>query len=514
MTVSSGVIVLAHFANFKLTGDRIVRDTVQSLQSSQIRDSASSSTRSFFVSSNPLSQTNSRRRRRRRGRQTGRSSARVNSLTDADLEAELAARRSSRARERERYAKAMRSEKLSLLEGELLRLRSEISRIDPVVPLGGGTPPTSRWEALAPPRGITSTGSLPQQMSTPGTPAPGRAPPPPPPPPPRGMDDDEPIDPEKQKREKAERQRRSEQKRKEREAAKKPLTLAEIIRGAGPDAAKRLKPSGSIKVPDILAPNEEEKTESVKDLKSQLKKASPVSSEEKDTKKEEDKEERESKPENSSSSSKTGEVEEKIDTAEDGENINSSGTSDKAAKENEKSESTDTKSSSKDENKTLKSGDAQDSQENESSDMKPNGSSAKTSNDDTNKETKPKELSSDSSLPANGPNIVHTDPNEGKSDKISGEAVKGMKLNDTDVKSSTDAMAAVSNLMANLPVKKATSASTTGRKSKKLSLAEKRALRRASGVPAATSDDSRSRSTDNKLDPADAETAGSDIKLD
>lgn len=58
------------------------------------------------------------------------------------------------------------------------------------------------------------------------------------------------IDPEKQKREKAERQRRREEKRKEREKAKKKVTLADIIRSAGPDPAKKLKPA-SKKVADV-----------------------------------------------------------------------------------------------------------------------------------------------------------------------------------------------------------------------------------------------------------------------
>lgn len=279
--MSSATLILGHFANLKLAGDRAVRDAVQSMQAHESPVSTSSAMRSFFAANPTHSASGVRRRRRRGAVRTSRSSARVHAMTDADLEAELAARRSARARERDRYARAMRSEKLSLLEGELTRLRSEIARLDrhgvPGATVGGGTPPTSRWESLsstARGRG-TVPGQRPGAFASPSN-APPRGPPgaPPPPPPPmgRGGDDDAVIDPERQRREKEERQRRREQKRKEREAAKKPLTLADIIRGAGPNPAGRLKPSGSTSLPDIDAQEEEKAKEDIGALRDSLKK--------------------------------------------------------------------------------------------------------------------------------------------------------------------------------------------------------------------------------------------------
>lgn len=182
-------------------------------------------------------------------------------MSDADLEAELSARRAARARERERYTRAMRSEKLSVLETELTRLRSEISRLDTSTPLGGGTPPNAKWESLPQTRrssqnastGLGSKSGSTLSRAPPGTPGPSgpSAPPPPPGAPPPMGEEDEPIDPEKQRREKEERQRRREAKRKEREAAKRPMTLADIIRSAGPDPMRKLKPSGSTQLPDV-----------------------------------------------------------------------------------------------------------------------------------------------------------------------------------------------------------------------------------------------------------------------
>lgn len=182
-------------------------------------------------------------------------------MSDTDLEAELIARRAARARERDRYAKSMRSEKLSLLEGELTRLRSEIARLDHGGPARvGGTPPNARWESLT--RGTPR--HAPAQR--PGSPSLGAGsttprPPPGPPPPPGGGGYVELVDPERQRREKAERQKRREQKRKEREDANKPMTLADIIKAAGPDPARMLKPSGTIAVPDVNGMQEEKEAE-------------------------------------------------------------------------------------------------------------------------------------------------------------------------------------------------------------------------------------------------------------
>lgn len=274
MTIDSSILILAYFANFKLAGDRVVRDAVKVLKRERAIDNV-------HVGVLPAPRPSARLRRRRRttrARHLPRS-ARVGVMTDADLEAELAARRAARARERERYAKAMRSEKLSLLESELMRLRSEISRIDRPGVVGGGTPPTARWESLSAARGTAPRGGSPIPGGPPsstGPPSVGVPPPPPPPMTPRGPDGDEPTDPERQKLEKEERLRRREAKRKEREQAKKPLTLAEIIRGAGPDPMKRLKPSGSTRLDDILEAQTVEE-EDFTQLKESLKRRNSLS---------------------------------------------------------------------------------------------------------------------------------------------------------------------------------------------------------------------------------------------
>lgn len=276
-TTSMSILVLGHFANFKLAGDRAVRDAVLLFR----RDSTSTLPRNGTGNSQIRTTARSRRRRRgTRARHVPRST-RIGVMTDADLEAELAARRTARARERERYARAMRTEKLSHLEGELVRLRSEISRLGRPggSGVGSGTPPNARWEALPQARNRLTgsplgrpTASFPNVPPVPLS-GPSGAGPPPPPPPPGGVawEDEEPIDPERQKREKEERVRRREAKRKEREAAKKPMTLADIIRGAGPDPMRRLKPSGSTQLEDVFE-FEELKTENFSDIKDTLKK--------------------------------------------------------------------------------------------------------------------------------------------------------------------------------------------------------------------------------------------------
>lgn len=258
--------VLARFANFKLAGDRAVRDVAHTI----VNVSAASSNAVSNAAARSGTMLNARggvgRRGRRRRRYTNRrhSQRRVGVMTDAELEAELAARRAQRARERDRYARSMRSDKLQVLEMELNRLRSKI---------GGGTPANPRWESL----GDSGRGRAPSLNSSvrrepPGTPMPepntggggGGGGGPPPPPPMHGLRDpneEEEIDPEKQKREKAERQRRREQKRKEREANKKPMTLADIIRSAGKNPIARLKPKGSTATEDVNEPKDEEKNE-------------------------------------------------------------------------------------------------------------------------------------------------------------------------------------------------------------------------------------------------------------
>lgn len=251
--------ILAQFANFKLAGDRYVREAVfyfrdllygppnaaGSKASQGGNGSKSSSRRCYFIYGR---EQPGRRRRRGLG-------ARVGTMSDADLEAELAARRAARVRERNKYERAMRSEKLAALEEELNRLRSEIARIDPAITRRAAGISDERstqhshvtWDAL--PQGDADSS---QQLTDDSGPQ-GKVPPPPPmrgPPPPPGEGDfDLVVDPEKQKREKAERQRRREEKRKQREEAKKPMTLADIIRSAGPDPIKRLKPA-SAKVSD------------------------------------------------------------------------------------------------------------------------------------------------------------------------------------------------------------------------------------------------------------------------
>lgn len=291
---SSAAEILGHFANFKLAGDRIIRDAILSLQSQDPTLSTSAAMRTVFSNPPP-------RRRRRKRRSTT-----INAMSDADLEAELSARRAARARERERYARAMRSEKLSVLETELARLRSEIARLDTASPLGGGTPPNAKWESLPQMRRLSQntlsgmgprSGSLAPRMppaasassglsSANGSPAP-----PPEPLPPFGRND-EPIDAEKQRKEKEERQRRREVKRKEREAAKRPMTLADIIRSAGPDPIRRLKPSGSTQLQNVNALTnaivEAESKESFGLLRDSLKKAEQVIKE-KNEKSDEDK---------------------------------------------------------------------------------------------------------------------------------------------------------------------------------------------------------------------------------
>lgn len=281
---------LAHFANFKLAGDRLVRDAVFSIRLLKHESPSSGSRKYFFGSSNVARSANgssrlaiSGNRAARGGRRRRRvEGARVGAMSDADLEAELAARRAARARERNRYARAMRTEKLAALEEELNRLRGEISKIDPAITRRAVGMSDNRaqqhahvtWDKL-PGEHVGSS----RRTSGDENGRSGSIPPPPPPPrgPPLSPGDsgtegfDLVIDPEKQKREKEERQRRREEKRKQREAAKKPMTLADIIRSAGPDPMKRLKPVSAKVIESDVAGAESSFEESIKTLKSALK---------------------------------------------------------------------------------------------------------------------------------------------------------------------------------------------------------------------------------------------------
>ncbi len=251
-----GTDVLARFANFKLAGDRAVRDVAETIVSvSAASTSAVSNAAARGAALHARGGAGRRGRRRRRYTSRRQSNRRVGGLTDAELEAELAARRAQRARERERYARHMRSDKLQVLEMELNSLRTKI---------GGGTPANPRWESLgADGRARAPSLNASVRREPPATPAPVVGAPPPPPPMGglRDPNEEEEIDPERQKREKAERQRRREQKRKEREANKKPMTLADIIRSAGKNPIARLKPKGSTATDDVNEVKVEEKNE-------------------------------------------------------------------------------------------------------------------------------------------------------------------------------------------------------------------------------------------------------------
>lgn len=229
----TAVAILAHFANFKLAGDRYVRGAVTSMRNRNERHINTSATSGNHRSRTGMGhpRVGGIRRYRRNRRRGQRPRRRVGDMSDVELQEELESRRRDRAKERERYARAMRVEKLNALESELGRLRVEISRMG-----GGGF-------AKGGGGGDGMRGSLRFKLGV--TDGMGGGVPPPPPPllhGGRGGGEQEVIDPERQKREKAERQKRREQKRKEREANKKPLTLADVIRSAGPNPMKRLKP--------------------------------------------------------------------------------------------------------------------------------------------------------------------------------------------------------------------------------------------------------------------------------
>ncbi|CAN8067022.1 unnamed protein product [Agarophyton chilense] len=266
------MIVLGAAATAKLTGDRLVREFVEYIRrNTRVREHALRTPiplqRNRQRLSRTMKQSATTGSSSSRKRQPSRRSKRLSLLTDADLEAELENRRRRRAKERSNYSRAMPSDKLATLESELLRLRRELSRIDgsnavsrsqPLRPVTSNVPrlsPCIPNTSLSPPSQTTHiipTTPLPPSSVTPALAAPSKAPrsggPPPPPPPPPPMASgnvSSSIDPERQKQEKIERQKRREAKKKEREEAqsKQKLTLADIIRSAGPDPTRHLKPA-------------------------------------------------------------------------------------------------------------------------------------------------------------------------------------------------------------------------------------------------------------------------------
>lgn len=268
--------VLGTVAVYKLAGDRAVSDAVEYIRRSsfaslatsrQDMDARSSSFAAYGREGTHRNARSDRRRRRRRRSPPGHSgrssvsSRDIATLTDDELERVLAERR----HEKERYARAMKKDKLGRLERELEMLRRDIGRMDGVVDTSFVSGRRAHSPDLAPPlvpqvadQEQPRTGSLrPRNQAR----APGVPPPPPPPPRSLATDDDdaeagdadmgdsEDAKPangtaaaEKRKKEKEERQRRREEKRKQRENAKPKLTIVDIIKGAGPDPMSILKP--------------------------------------------------------------------------------------------------------------------------------------------------------------------------------------------------------------------------------------------------------------------------------
>ncbi|KAJ8903498.1 hypothetical protein NDN08_004604 [Rhodosorus marinus] len=150
--------VLAVVATLKLGGDRVV------YQLQVPRGSAYwEKLRSIWLT---ITGRNRRSRRRRRRAKFARKT-----LTEEELEQELELRRSRRAREREYYKKGLEKNKLAALEGELSKLKLELSGITgrPVAPVVACNDPV-------PPIGAPLLPDIEGQRETP-------APTPPPPPP-------------------------------------------------------------------------------------------------------------------------------------------------------------------------------------------------------------------------------------------------------------------------------------------------------------------------------------------
>lgn len=538
MTPKSTLVILSHFANLKLAGDRAVSDAVKSLTPSPPNESPA-----------PRQHTRPRRRRRGRTRVTSRSTSRVHAMSDADLEAELAARRDARSKERERYARAMRSEKLTVLESELLRLRSEISRLDRGVPLGvplggslgGGTPPTSRWESLPPSR-RSREGSMPSMNPMPATPMHGGGPggpPPPPGPPPMEMQ----MDPEKQKREKEERQRRREAKRKEREANKKPLTLADIIKGAGPNPAGQLKPKGSVLLDGGGEKQEEEHVNEFASMKDALKKAKPVP--DKEAEKEVDATKLEKSEAGDSKAKSDGEAGKDANEKGDVKTVeNKEGASEKGGEASEKGDDTSEKGDSSDKGDKATASRA-DTEKGETS-VKSTDRKAESTTDVSEKEVAPTKAGVHKDGLPNGnsksekqgpPSTQNTNTPEQTVDEAPTEANISDKpapplpspsppppppppVQDSETNGASDAISAISALAGSLQAKKkaaspeasseATPRSIPSKSRKRMSLDEKRKLRRAasSGKDDAAEDDAA------KSELKDVMAAASALKID
>uniref|UniRef100_A0A7S2ZB69 Uncharacterized protein n=1 Tax=Rhodosorus marinus TaxID=101924 RepID=A0A7S2ZB69_9RHOD len=150
--------VLAAVATLKLGGDRVVYQL-------QVPGGGAywEKLRSIWLA---ITGSNRRYRRRRRRAKYARKT-----LTEEELEEELELRRSRRAREREYYKKGLEKKKLAALEGELSKLKLELSGIAgrPVLPVVACNDP-------APPIGAPLLADIERQHASP-------APPPPPPPP-------------------------------------------------------------------------------------------------------------------------------------------------------------------------------------------------------------------------------------------------------------------------------------------------------------------------------------------
>jgi hypothetical protein len=279
--------VLGAAANAKLAGDRAVSSTITALRAASM--SIATAARPSEPAPRPRSRVGGRRRRTQRAGGLSSASRSINALSDDELERVLAERRS----ERERYAGRLRKDKLSRLEGELASLRRDIGRIDTPTPASlsyRGTPPNVDNGPPGQPRRGSLAGPRRSRMNNgvPDVPAASPMPPPPPPPMalmPRGSaDDDEDGDDgvddasesmsvpgvappvpgtpaaakaEQRRCEKEERLKRREAKRKERETAPIKLTLVDIIRGAGPDPIRMLKPA-TPKAADLDALNWEQ----------------------------------------------------------------------------------------------------------------------------------------------------------------------------------------------------------------------------------------------------------------
>lgn len=486
MGTPTHILILAYFANFKLAGDRVVRDTVSVLRrpSSDDRAINKSSHAGSYAGGIHVRPSNRPRRRRRGASSRSRryqNHTRVSVMTDDDLEAELASRRDSRARERERFARSMRSEKLSVLETELLRLRSEISRMDPTFnnrnpplprsfgtsPIGNhgsaggstthGTPPNARWESLQPrshpghqqhmnPAGSPGMPGRPGGPPPPGSPHGG--PPPPPPPPGMGGDDDElEKDPETKKREKEERVRRREAKRKEREAAKKPLTLAEIIRGAGPNPMNKLKPSGSTPLKDIHEPEDEENKEDFTQVS--LKKS--TSDKKTGGESEKDSKEEGKKDDEKADETTDGDVRNSFDKNSDDKNYETEdgkqeSTSNEGSKDGEKSSKD---SDGKTNDKISENGRTEDKNQNPTPVTPSPDAKVKVLKDDSSI-SKKKDNVKPKSKPAVPPAPPAPPPTKASSQKEESSTVKKPAVNDRSI-NATEALSAITALAAKLP---------------------------------------------------------------